>query len=1196
MGYPINPYVAGAPLRGERGFFGRQDTLDWVARELRNPMTNVLVLYGQRRIGKTTLLLQLRRTLPAANFLPIYFDLQDMATAALYEVLANLAETAADLVNLEPPRPEDFATQGHFFRRDFLPRLYQALGDKRRPVFLLDEFDVMDPATATELSQAAAANALFPFLRQVMNEEPRLAFVFVVGRRAEDFSLDFGATFKASLVHEIWVLDRSSAKALVRQAEANGTLCFTDEAVARILSLTSCHPYLTQLLCQRIWERAYADNPTATPRVDVSEVESAVPDALEAGDQALAWLWSGLSPAEKIYAAALAETAGEGEAIPEDRVIQVLTAHAARLRSREVELAPQDLVKRRVLEQVGSQEYYFAVELFRCWVRKNRRLGEVKSELDRMEPFADRLYEIGKEYFNRRQWEDTIRLFRDALEKNSRHFRARLCLGEALLELGRTDEAVDELEQAYELDRDEAHYALVRALVAQAQVREEVGDDEGALDIYKQVQQISPNERIAHDRRAAIWKRRGDAALKRNDFAAALAAYRETGDAKKVIQQVLDALDTEAQTHERAEQWVEAIAVLERIVQIDETYRNAYARLDQARANYRQQQELAELKPAELYNRGVELLHRQSWKESADAFAELIRVDPGYKDAWQKLGEATSEARKFEDFGRLYHAGRALLEKKQWGTAVSYLKPIVESGEQYKDASALLGEAREQLRRQTMYEIAEVQLEENKWAEAVKTLEEIVLIDPTDKEAKAKLDQAREQHRLQSLYEEALGHLRKERWTQAIRVLETIPNYRDAADRLKEAQEQQRLATLYIDAVGAQETGRWGEAIDRFRDIIRVAGVYRDVVHRLGQVQGQRDQELIVRFNRGEKYLRQRKWKKAAVEFERVYALDPDYRSVRARLQEVSVHLHPEELRKRGEASFRVGNWRAAVEIFDELRKLDPADDSTIMKLDEAKRQLELDRLYREGVEYARKGRWRKAGVAFAGAVSLDRDYRDAAAKLEIVRERSRQSNPVTEALRDPIWQGIGLLVAIVALIVTSSPFVRDALVNPATPTPKPLTLCNGTFDNGFECWQRGGELRQSVQCEAGQCYAVLGSPDYKCGGGVPVGEAWIKQSFQVPQTISPALSLRYRIFSYDLVSVDFLEVIINAKSVGQFGNTEWYQSSCDGVAWDSGWQDREFDLSSYRGEMIEVYLRNVNGKPDKWWNTWTYVDDVEVR
>src|SRR5574341_1529285 len=53
MTLPANPYIAGAPLRGEKGFFGRQDTLDWVQQELRNPQTNALVLFGQRRIGKT---------------------------------------------------------------------------------------------------------------------------------------------------------------------------------------------------------------------------------------------------------------------------------------------------------------------------------------------------------------------------------------------------------------------------------------------------------------------------------------------------------------------------------------------------------------------------------------------------------------------------------------------------------------------------------------------------------------------------------------------------------------------------------------------------------------------------------------------------------------------------------------------------------------------------------------------------------------------------------------------------------------------------------------------------------------------------------------------------------------------------------------------------------------------------------------
>ena len=79
---PPNPYIAGTALGGERGFFGREDVLREVERTLRRPADNAIVLYGQRRIGKTSILLQLQRRLPAPPFVPIYFDLMDKAPSA----------------------------------------------------------------------------------------------------------------------------------------------------------------------------------------------------------------------------------------------------------------------------------------------------------------------------------------------------------------------------------------------------------------------------------------------------------------------------------------------------------------------------------------------------------------------------------------------------------------------------------------------------------------------------------------------------------------------------------------------------------------------------------------------------------------------------------------------------------------------------------------------------------------------------------------------------------------------------------------------------------------------------------------------------------------------------------------------------------------------------------------------------------
>ncbi len=530
MTIPRNPYVAGNPLRGERGFFGRQDILTWVEQELRNPDTNALVLFGQRRIGKTTLLLQLARTLPDDAFVPVYFDLHDQAAQPLSQVLADLADLIAKQVGMETPDLDAFDDRGHFFHHTFLPQLYHTLGDNRRPVFLLDEFDVLGQATRSRLPETVAAQAFFPFLRDVMTTDPRPAFVFVVGRQAEDLSLDFTATFKTSLSKQIWVLDEESAKRLVRQAEANDTLRFDDQAVARVLSLTNRHPYLTQLLCHRLWVRAYRKNLPAPVFVDVADVDAVVPDALETGANVLVWIWEGLSLHEKFYASALAEIADEGEIISEDRIGQVLKDNIERLRLWDVDLALhdlRDLVRRRVLEEDREGKYRFAVELFRCWLYENKPLHQVKDELDRVEPWAERLFSIGRDAHYRGHWEEAVDFFTRALKESPQHFRSQLYLGEVLLEQRRTKDAVTELERAYKLSPREAGSRLAHALVVYAREQEQAGYAKDAINICERALAVLPGDQEAQEMRIAILIRHRDALLEQDDVDAALDAHQK---------------------------------------------------------------------------------------------------------------------------------------------------------------------------------------------------------------------------------------------------------------------------------------------------------------------------------------------------------------------------------------------------------------------------------------------------------------------------------------------------------------------------------------------------------------------------------------------------------------------------------------------------------------------------------------------
>lgn len=590
MNRPINPYVAGAPLRKKTGFYGRGDVLKWVESELYNPSSNALVLFGQRRIGKTSLLLQLRRFLPADRFLPVYFDLQDQAARPLGNVLADLADTISEQTNsYEIPDLDVFDNEGIYFRKKFVPNLLEMIGE-RRPVLLLDEFDVLDQIDQANLSEVSAGATFFAFLRRLLLEHSQLAYVFVVGRRAEDLTLNFNATFKASQTREIWTLERKEAIELIRQAETNNLLDFTDDSIELILDITNHHPYLVQLLCQRIWEKAYSENVQGMPIIEASHVHQGVSDSLETGYQAFAWIWGGLTAAEKIYAAALAELTEDNDILAEDVVIQVLANFAPRLRTNEVLTAPRDLVRRRILEKQGRRNYRFSIRLFQIWVSKYKPLEEVKDELDQVNPLADQLFEMGQRYFLRKEWEKAHHHFQEALNENPKHFRAKLKYGESLLELGLVRESISELEEAYLQDPNMTRYPLSRALLSYAQI-EKRGEDfestERALRACDEVLKILPLDKMAYEIQYGIWLERGENALKNDDFNYSLKCFYTAKNleskfskhtlAEDKIEEVkslkqlafLDSLTTQTEEHIKQGAWSDAIPILKQLLQQD---------------------------------------------------------------------------------------------------------------------------------------------------------------------------------------------------------------------------------------------------------------------------------------------------------------------------------------------------------------------------------------------------------------------------------------------------------------------------------------------------------------------------------------------------------------------------------------------------------------------------------------------------
>jgi hypothetical protein len=115
----VNPYIAGAPVTETKMFFGREDVFDWIERSLTGRYADhILVIHGQRRVGKTSVLKQLHNRLPE-RYIPVFFDFQGRTHTTLDRFrwwpnigdhsLNLLCETENRLVYWSPDLPQDTA-------------------------------------------------------------------------------------------------------------------------------------------------------------------------------------------------------------------------------------------------------------------------------------------------------------------------------------------------------------------------------------------------------------------------------------------------------------------------------------------------------------------------------------------------------------------------------------------------------------------------------------------------------------------------------------------------------------------------------------------------------------------------------------------------------------------------------------------------------------------------------------------------------------------------------------------------------------------------------------------------------------------------------------------------------------------------------------------------------------------------------
>lgn len=120
-----NPYIFGSPVKDREMFFGREDVFHILREHLIGTyQDNIVMLYGQRRTGKTSILYQLLNNHEERignSYVPVMISLeglQDVETNA--KIFFEIAVKIASRLQLDHPNKNRFDEANSFFRYEFL--------------------------------------------------------------------------------------------------------------------------------------------------------------------------------------------------------------------------------------------------------------------------------------------------------------------------------------------------------------------------------------------------------------------------------------------------------------------------------------------------------------------------------------------------------------------------------------------------------------------------------------------------------------------------------------------------------------------------------------------------------------------------------------------------------------------------------------------------------------------------------------------------------------------------------------------------------------------------------------------------------------------------------------------------------------------------------------------------------------------
>ena len=269
----FNPYIAGGPIFDESLFYGREPLIQRILQTVHN---NSLLLHGERRIGKTSLLHQLQRRIealddPTYQFHPVYIDLQGTPEERFFATLADPIFEALQPL-LEEFGREPALARAAYSHHDLVRELHGWIRQlkERTPkqiklVLLIDEVDELN-----DYDPRVSQNLRSLFMKRFAEN---LAAVVAGVRIRKEWEKETSPWYNFFEEIQVDAIPPEEAARLIAEP-VRGMFRFSPRAARRIVELSGGKPFQIQRRCLALVQRLHEEGRRTITLADVEALEA----------------------------------------------------------------------------------------------------------------------------------------------------------------------------------------------------------------------------------------------------------------------------------------------------------------------------------------------------------------------------------------------------------------------------------------------------------------------------------------------------------------------------------------------------------------------------------------------------------------------------------------------------------------------------------------------------------------------------------------------------------------------------------------------------------------------------------------------------------------------------------------------------------------------------------------------------------